>query len=403
MARSEGDLLRDLGLNPSDIVYLGEIVVKDEDEIGRGADAVVYRIEWQGIPVAVKVVHHLLVQPGVQGRREKLRRFGTEIANLSRLHHPNLCQLFGVGVTSDRGLPALVVELLDATLLKCCVGESRQDDVTCLSYLADAIAGVRYLHSRNVIHRDLTLKNVLVKSHTAKVCDFGVARVLQPAGSSLFQQLQEAANLTMCPGTLLYMAPEALVENASYYTSLDIFSFGVLALSVLTGFEPSNQLLFAPRMRAVEKTDGARQEEVITEVERRRLDLDRLQDSHPLKTTIVRCLSNVPEERPTAEQLHQMIKDVARLASSLNQVRKIAVLLGEIQSRHSSSRRALRSPRPANTGLRNGARRKLEGHDWISVSSAVRVGRPTHSLYRIERLRTTKILSTVTKFFNAKR
>ncbi|XP_065181084.1 probable serine/threonine-protein kinase DDB_G0271402 isoform X2 [Sycon ciliatum] len=327
MARSEGDLLRDLGLSASDIVYLGEIAVNDDDEIGRGADAVVYRIEWQGIPVAVKVVHHLLVQPGIQGRREKLRRFGAEIANLSRLHHPNLCQLLGVGVTSDRGLPALVVELLDATLLQCCVGESRQDDVTCLSYLADAIAGVRYLHSRSVIHRDLTLKNILVKSRTAKVCDFGVARVLQPAGSSFFQQLQEAANLTTCPGTLLYMAPEALAENASYDTSLDVFSFGVLALGVLTGFEPSKQLLFLPRIRAMEKTDGARQEEVITEVERRRMDLDRLQDSHPLKATIVRCLSNVPEERPTAEQLHRTIKDVARLASGLNQVSAIAAHL----------------------------------------------------------------------------
>ncbi|XP_065181083.1 uncharacterized protein LOC135811765 isoform X1 [Sycon ciliatum] len=326
MARSEGDLLRDLGLSASDIVYLGEIAVNDDDEIGRGADAVVYRIEWQGIPVAVKVVHHLLVQPGIQGRREKLRRFGAEIANLSRLHHPNLCQLLGVGVTSDRGLPALVVELLDATLLQCCVGESRQDDVTCLSYLADAIAGVRYLHSRSVIHRDLTLKNILVKSRTAKVCDFGVARVLQPAGSSFFQQLQEAANLTTCPGTLLYMAPEALAENASYDTSLDVFSFGVLALGVLTGFEPSKQLLFLPRIRAMEKTDGARQEEVITEVERRRMDLDRLQDSHPLKATIVRCLSNVPEERPTAEQLHRTIKDVARLASGLNQGRSTGLL-----------------------------------------------------------------------------
>ena len=47
------------------------------------------------------------------------------------------------------------------------------------------------------------------------------------------------------------------------------------------------------------------------------------------------------------------------------------VLLHDIQSRHSSTCRALRSPRPANTGLRNGARRKLDSRDRISLSSTV--------------------------------
>ena len=52
------------------------------------------------------------------------------------------------------------------------------------------------------------------------------------------------------------------------------------------------------------------------------------------------------------------------------------MLLNEIQSMHSCTRRALRCPKPANNGLRNGARHKLECRDWISLRGTV-----LHNMY----------------------
>ncbi|XP_065181724.1 probable serine/threonine-protein kinase roco4 isoform X2 [Sycon ciliatum] len=311
----EAALLRDLGLGRGEIAYHGIFTV--EDQIGRGSDADVYRVVWQGIPVAAKVFHPRHDQADVEGRDKNLRRFGAEIARLSKLHHPNLCQVLGVAVTADRHLPVLVVELFDHTLCECSVGADRFDHVALLSFLADAVAGVRYLHSRDppVIHRDLTLRNVLIKGQIAKLCDFGCARLRPTSPADLVGFLPD---LTACPGNVLYMAPEALQNPPVYDESLDIFSFGVLATSVVTGVEPSTDLHTSPRtiIRQVERADGTREETVtaITEVERRGVDLERIPDGHPLKPAIFRCLAVVAEDRPKAEELHDIVLDTVKVA-----------------------------------------------------------------------------------------
>ena len=319
----EAALLRDLGLGRGQIAYHGTFTVRDEDEIGRGSDAAVYRVVWQGIPVAAKVLHPHLVQPGVVGRDEKLWRFGAEIARLSQLHHPHLCQILGIAVTTDRHLPVLVVELLDRTLYQCSVGPDRLDDVTLLSFLADAMAGVRYLHSRDppVIHRDLTLRNVLIKGQIAKLCDFGCARLRATDPADLVGFVPD---LTVCPGTELYMSPEALQNPPAYDQSLDIFSFGVLATSVVTGVEPSRLLHTSARhiRQIVQRADGTSEETVtpISEVERRSVDLGRMPDGHPLKRAIVRCLAVLAGDRPKADELHEIVLDTAKLARDLSPV-----------------------------------------------------------------------------------
>ena len=97
--------------------------------------------------------------------------------------------------------------------------------------LEDVARGLLYLHKHNpqIVHRDLTAKNVLLTSSlVAKITDFGNSRIvnLQPG--------QLARTLSQAPGTLVYMPPEALTTTSRYGPSLDIFSFGHLALFILT-------------------------------------------------------------------------------------------------------------------------------------------------------------------------
>ncbi|XP_065182399.1 uncharacterized protein LOC135813109 [Sycon ciliatum] len=276
----EAALLRDLGLGRGEIAYHGIFTV--EDQIGRGSDADVYRVQ--------------------------------DCLSCTT----QTCVKFSVfAVTADRHLPVLVVELFDHTLCECSVGADRFDHVALLSFLADAVAGVRYLHSRDppVIHRDLTLRNVLIKGQIAKLCDFGCARLRPTSPADLVGFLPD---LTACPGNVLYMAPEALQNPPVYDESLDIFSFGVLATSVVTGVEPSTDLHTSPRtiIRQVERADGTRDETVtaITEVERRGVDLERIPDAHPLKPAIFRCLAVVAKDRPKAEELHDIVLDTVKVA-----------------------------------------------------------------------------------------
>ena len=99
------------------------------------------------------------------------------------------------------------------------------------SILEDIARGMVYMHKHNpqVVHRDLTARNILLTtSLVAKITDFGNSRIINiPPG-------QLAQTLSRVPGTPLYMPPEALSSAARYGPSLDVFSFGHLALFTLT-------------------------------------------------------------------------------------------------------------------------------------------------------------------------
>ena len=99
-----------------------------------------------------------------------------------------------------------------------------------ISILTDTCSGLVYLHSMEspIVHRDLTARNVLLtESLRAKITDLGNSRMVN------FRPGQLAQTLTKTPGTTVYMPPEALSESHRYGLSLDMFSFGHLALFVL--------------------------------------------------------------------------------------------------------------------------------------------------------------------------
>lgn len=99
--------------------------------------------------------------------------------------------------------------------------------------LYDVILGLRFLHERTnpIIHRDLTANNVLLtEDFRAKISDLGVAKIVP---KDVLQKM------TMAPGTGVYMPPEALVADSVYDTKLDMFSYGILILHVVTQTWPT--------------------------------------------------------------------------------------------------------------------------------------------------------------------
>ena len=200
--------------------------------LGHGAYGAVYKAKCDQLPCAAKILHPTILDPTDPGAERIMQRFQLECSVLERIRHPNIVQYLGLCRDPESRLPALLMELLDESLTKMLERSQRP-----LAYFAevnichDIALAVAYLHSNNIIHRDLSSNNVLVMTKSrAKVTDFGMSKLAGAAPTM--------TPLTMCPGTLAYMAPEALEEPPRYTKKLDVFSEGVMMIQVCTRLWP---------------------------------------------------------------------------------------------------------------------------------------------------------------------
>ena len=90
------------------------------------------------------------------------------------------------------------------------------------------IEGLHYLHSQNILHRDIKLDNILIDlTNTVKICDFGVSKQIK-TGEIMRDQC----------GTPAYIAPEILLNKGYEGFGVDIWSAGVVLYTMLAGVVP---------------------------------------------------------------------------------------------------------------------------------------------------------------------
>ena len=197
-------------------------------------------------------------------------------------------------------LPVLLMELLDESLTKMleCSQQSPLAYYVQVDICHDIALAVAYLHSNDIIHRDLSSNNVLmIAGRRAKVTDFGMSKL---AGAT-----PSMTPLTMCPGTLAYMPPEALREPPRYTKKLDSFSEGVIMIQVCTRLWPEP----GPRTeRKLDPTSPTGEVEVpVLETERRKNHIDSIRHDHPLVPIANHCLHYQERSRPSSEELCQRL------------------------------------------------------------------------------------------------
>ena len=270
--------------------------------LGRGAYATVLELEYMGLKCAGKKIHEvLLVQ---ENASYVVRYFQEECHLLSRLHHPNIVQFLGVYFQDNAQVPILVMESLPMNLTSCIEDHGIIPNEIGYPILYGVALGLCFLHNQNphVIHRDLSSNNILLNANlTSKISDLGMARILNMNGL-------EASRMSRIPGTPAYMPPEIFGANPRYDTSVDVFSYGVMIIHVLSGQWPEPQ-------GSPIRVDGDKLIPV-SEVERREVYLKIIGNDHALMELICQCISNNSELRPASNKIVKQLAELVKRFSS---------------------------------------------------------------------------------------
>lgn len=279
---------------PSEGSEIGPYVV--QQLLGRGGMGVVFEAVDRRLNrrVAIKM---LAVE--IAKRRDLTERFEREARAVAAISHPNIVELFDVGVAD--GLPYAVMEYLDGESLGDTLGRGALDpqEVRRIgSQIADALATA---HEANVVHRDLKPHNIMVVARRGselggihdgddgadettliKLFDFGLSRAPQQR----FGQSAEETGDGIVLGTPGYMAPEQ-ARGEVVTPAADIFSLGCVLFEAFYGKRAFDGRTNAARFSATLKHNPVH-------------DPNRRQDDVELADLIEQCLQKEISQRPAS-------------------------------------------------------------------------------------------------------
>lgn len=255
-------------------------------KLGKGGFAVCFegRTQTTGEVFALKVVKAKVEQ------KKMMEKFRTEMQIHAKMVHPNIVEFYRA--FSMEGHTYVVLEM--------CENGSLTDMVkgrSCLSlpevrrFMIQICGGVKYMHKRNVIHRDLKMGNIFLDANmNIKIGDFGLAAVLAD---------EQDRRTTLC-GTPNYIAPEILSKSGTrgHDSKVDVWAIGIICYAMLMGTPPFQS-----------KT----QQEIYSKL--KNLDYEWKVDSKnhipdPAKDFVAACLNLVATDRPEMDDLveHEFFK-----------------------------------------------------------------------------------------------
>ena len=193
--------------------------------VGSGGMADVYMAKDHKLNrnVAVKVLKSEYVED-----EKFLKKFETEAQAVARLSHPNIVNIYDVGI--EDGINYIVMELAEGITLKEYIRKkgylSPKETVEISTQIAYAIS---HAHKNHIIHRDIKPQNILVSdTGIIKVTDFGIAK----ATSS-----NTVTSTATAMGSVHYISPEQAKGRFCDEKS-DIYSLGITMYEMVTGHVP---------------------------------------------------------------------------------------------------------------------------------------------------------------------
>uniref|UniRef100_A0A803N4A7 Protein kinase domain-containing protein n=2 Tax=Chenopodium quinoa TaxID=63459 RepID=A0A803N4A7_CHEQI len=308
----------------------------ENNVIGFGGSCKVYRIPFNqsGEVVAVKRIWD---SRNKSNSYEK--EFTAEVQILGTIRHLNIVKLLCSISTENSKL--LVYEYMEKQSLDKWIHGSKRRAISSISesvhhavldwptrmkIATDAAQGLSYLHndcSPPIIHRDVKSSNILLDSKfNAKIADFGLAKILAKPG--------ESHTVSVVAGSFGYMAPEYCCTT-KVDEKIDIYSFGVVLLELVTGKEPhiGDEHSNLAEWTWKHYSEGNSIEDVFDKEVQESCYLEEM--NNVLKIGLM-CTSTLPSSRPSMKQVLQILQQCSNLENSYRakarNERGIAPLLG---------------------------------------------------------------------------
>ncbi|XP_066021825.1 mitogen-activated protein kinase kinase kinase 2-like isoform X1 [Pocillopora verrucosa] len=202
--------------------------------IGAGAFGEVYECtfptgDYKGL-CAVKIVK---IEPQYTQSQKEVELLTNEINILKEIRHDRVVAYYE-SVEKDNHLHLFMEFMRGGSLYDRIKKKKVLSEKESRKYTMQILEGVSFLHSKEIIHRDIKGKNVLLDEHgNVKLADFGLSKVIQKIGS-------KTALESYC-GTPYWMAPE-MFWGKGYGKKADIWSVGCTAVEMLTGSPPLGDL-----------------------------------------------------------------------------------------------------------------------------------------------------------------
>ncbi|KAG0230448.1 hypothetical protein BGW42_000925, partial [Actinomortierella wolfii] len=255
-----------------------------EDPIGCGASATIFLSLRYGQLVAVKKLHH----------RGKVEFYRKEIELCASLNHKNIIQFRDICFLE--GELVMVMDFAEEgslrRVIKVQARENKKFDWPTMTRIRSEIAaGLTYLHSNGIIHRDIKSGNILLtKNLEVRICDFGLALVKsQPDSMSNNDRSRYEQNSIV--GTLRWMAPESLGANPKYSFESDMFAFGMVMWEMAANYTVPYRELENTRVAEYVRSGGR---EIIPD-----------DTPYEYRHWINRCWEEDPSKRPKAQEMVQ--------------------------------------------------------------------------------------------------
>ena len=198
---------------------------KLEEKIGSGGMAEVYCAHDILLDrlVAVKILHE-----AYRSDAEFIEKFHTEAKSAARLSHPNIVNIYDVGIDGDDHY--IVMEYVQGNSLKDKLREEGALNILTAVRIAKDIAnGLAHAHAHNLVHCDIKPHNILMTPDgRAKIADFGIARAITES------TMTYSGNVI---GSVHYFSPEQ-AQGSAITPKSDVYSLGIVMYEMLTNKLP---------------------------------------------------------------------------------------------------------------------------------------------------------------------
>ena len=261
--------------------------------LGKGGMGIVFRASDSRLDraVAIKMLH-----ASGSRKQELIDRFEREARAVAALSHPNIVELYDVGVTGNT--PFAVMEFLDGPTLARHLDHNELSTTQIRTLGSQIASALEAAHSGGVIHRDLKPQNIVMvraeqDEQRVKLLDFGLSREFRTDSDLRSRDVEKTREGTIL-GTPGYMAPEqARGEPAT--SAADIFGLGCILYEAFYRESAIKGETVADRFAATLSGTPEPQHE-------RRCEDPELVD------LIQSCLEFEPTNRPTAREINEVLR-----------------------------------------------------------------------------------------------